>query len=89
MGSYRPVSKTEVQEKVLLVTVLPLIGIDYVLEGGEEQKDLGNGYVLVNSKPLQALDKFREEQFQRCFLKVSGPVYVMHRFFSKFLMSAC
>lgn len=61
------------KEKVILVTVLPLIGIDYLLEGGKEQEDLDNGYILVDSKALQALDKSREEHITKILSQSEWP----------------
>lgn len=48
-------------QKINLVTVLPLRGVGHILEGGKKREDLANGYSLVDRQSLPELDKFNED----------------------------
>lgn len=51
-------------KKISLVTVLPLEEVGPILEGGQTQRELPNGYVIVKSEILPELEKFDDEHMK-------------------------
>lgn len=48
-------------QKINLVTVLPLRGVSPILEGEKKREDLANGYSIMDRESLPELDKFKED----------------------------